>query len=157
MNAVFIVIDHCLHNHLLSAVLFTMGGNADGAPCKFPFTFQGDKYDSCTTQGRDDGYRWCATTEDYDRDKTYGFCPETGRWCSGACTEWQRLRHYLFRYIFTVVNTVFETQASVSVFAEIHFTPMCRVWFPVMCWSTGIPQQAVPVLLVVCQMAMKAF
>ncbi len=25
------------------------------------------------------GYRWCATTEDYDRDKTYGFCPETGQ------------------------------------------------------------------------------
>uniref|UniRef100_A0AAQ6A3J1 72 kDa type IV collagenase n=1 Tax=Amphiprion ocellaris TaxID=80972 RepID=A0AAQ6A3J1_AMPOC len=62
-------------------LLFTLGGNAEGAPCKFPFTFQGEKYDGCTTQGRDDGYRWCATTEDYDRDKTYGFCPETGRWC----------------------------------------------------------------------------
>uniref|UniRef100_A0A669BR54 72 kDa type IV collagenase n=1 Tax=Oreochromis niloticus TaxID=8128 RepID=A0A669BR54_ORENI len=58
-------------------LLFTLGGNAEGAPCKFPFNFQGEKYDGCTTQGRDDGYRWCATTEDYDRDKTYGFCPET--------------------------------------------------------------------------------
>lgn len=65
---------------LVSAVLLTLGGNGDGSPCKFPFTFQGEKYDSCTTQGRDDGYRWCATTEDYDRDKTYGFCPETGGW-----------------------------------------------------------------------------
>lgn len=60
------------------SVLFTLGGNGDGAPCKFPFNFQGESYDSCTTQGRDDGYRWCATTEDYDRDKSYGFCPETG-------------------------------------------------------------------------------
>lgn len=58
--------------------LFTMGGNADGQPCKFPFRFQGTSYDGCTTEGRTDGYRWCGTTEDYDRDKKYGFCPETG-------------------------------------------------------------------------------
>ena len=63
---------------LVPAVLFTLGGNADGAPCKFPFTFQGTVYDGCTTEGRDDGYRWCGTTEDYDRDTKYGFCPETG-------------------------------------------------------------------------------
>lgn len=66
-------------------VLFTLGGNAEGAACKFPFNFQGEKYDGCTTQGRDDGYRWCATTEDYDRDKTYGFCPETGTFSSVVC------------------------------------------------------------------------
>ncbi|XP_041077695.1 72 kDa type IV collagenase-like [Polyodon spathula] len=58
-------------------LLFTLGGNAEGAPCKFPFNFQGTKYESCTTEGRTDGYRWCGTTEDYDKDKTYGFCPET--------------------------------------------------------------------------------
>ncbi|XP_040184680.1 72 kDa type IV collagenase [Rana temporaria] len=58
-------------------LLFTLAGNADGKPCKFPFKFQGNTYDSCTTEGRTDGYRWCATTEDYDKDTTYGFCPET--------------------------------------------------------------------------------
>uniref|UniRef100_A0A8D3DD76 72 kDa type IV collagenase n=1 Tax=Scophthalmus maximus TaxID=52904 RepID=A0A8D3DD76_SCOMX len=68
-------------------VLFTMAGNAEGSPCKFPFTFQGDKYDGCTTQGRDDGYRWCATTEDYDRDKTFGFCPETALSTVGGNAE----------------------------------------------------------------------
>lgn len=70
------------------AVLFTIGGNGEGAACKFPFTFLGDKYDGCTTAGRDDGYRWCATTEDYDRDKTYGFCPETGG--SAHYESWHR-------------------------------------------------------------------
>ncbi|KAG7263174.1 hypothetical protein CRUP_002204 [Coryphaenoides rupestris] len=65
-------------------LLFTLGGNADGAPCKFPFTFQGDKYNECTTAGRDDGYRWCGTTDDYDRDTSYGFCPETDSY--EACT-----------------------------------------------------------------------
>ncbi|KAL4658741.1 72 kDa type IV collagenase-like [Arapaima gigas] len=68
-------------------LLFTMAGNADGAPCKFPFNFQGEKYDSCTTVGRDDGYRWCATTEDYDRDKKYGFCPETAMSTVGGNAE----------------------------------------------------------------------
>lgn len=65
-------VGHCF------AVLFTLGGNAEGAACKFPFTFQGEKYEGCTTSGRDDGYRWCATTDNYDVDKSFGFCPETG-------------------------------------------------------------------------------
>uniref|UniRef100_A0A671W7G9 72 kDa type IV collagenase n=1 Tax=Sparus aurata TaxID=8175 RepID=A0A671W7G9_SPAAU len=68
-------------------LLFTLGGNAEGAPCKFPFNFQGEKYDSCTTSGRDDGYRWCATTEDYDRDKSFGFCPETAMSTVGGNAE----------------------------------------------------------------------
>uniref|UniRef100_A0A8C4ZY64 72 kDa type IV collagenase n=2 Tax=Gadus morhua TaxID=8049 RepID=A0A8C4ZY64_GADMO len=68
-------------------LLFTLGGNADGAPCKFPFTFQGTVYDGCTTEGRDDGYRWCGTTEDYDRDTKYGFCPETAMSTVGGNSE----------------------------------------------------------------------
>uniref|UniRef100_A0A8C2XGG1 72 kDa type IV collagenase n=1 Tax=Cyclopterus lumpus TaxID=8103 RepID=A0A8C2XGG1_CYCLU len=76
-------------------LLFTIGGNAEGAPCKFPFTFQGEKYDACTTQGRDDGYRWCATTEDYDQDKTFAFCPETGM--NSSCGQFLRM-HWSFCY-----------------------------------------------------------
>ncbi|XP_047449711.1 matrix metalloproteinase-9 [Mugil cephalus] len=58
-----------------SELLYTFGGNADGAQCVFPFTFLGEEYDSCTTEGRSDGYRWCATTSNFDKDKKYGFCP----------------------------------------------------------------------------------
>ncbi|KAG7520331.1 matrix metalloproteinase-9 [Solea senegalensis] len=58
-----------------SELLYTFGGNAGGAECVFPFVFQGEEYDSCTTEGRSDGYRWCATTKNFDNDKTYGFCP----------------------------------------------------------------------------------
>ncbi|XP_067324433.1 matrix metalloproteinase-9 [Anolis sagrei] len=58
-----------------SELLFTYGGNGDGEKCVFPFTFDGKSYDSCTTEGRSDGYRWCATTGNFDRDKKYGFCP----------------------------------------------------------------------------------
>lgn len=58
-----------------SELLYTFGGNSDGAECVFPFTFLGEEYDSCTTEGRSDGYRWCATTKNFDTDKKFGFCP----------------------------------------------------------------------------------
>ncbi|MEQ2185094.1 hypothetical protein GOODEAATRI_014725 [Goodea atripinnis] len=57
-----------------SELLYTFDGNAAGAPCVFPFTFLGKEYDSCTTEGRNDGYRWCATTRNFDVDKKFGFC-----------------------------------------------------------------------------------
>lgn len=65
---------------LLLTVLYTFDGNADGAECVFPFVFLGEEYDSCTTEGRSDGYRWCATTSNFDNDKKYGFCPSRGEW-----------------------------------------------------------------------------
>ncbi|EGV97682.1 matrix metalloproteinase-9 [Cricetulus griseus] len=58
-----------------SETLYTEHGNGDGKPCVFPFIFEGRSYSACTTEGRSDGYRWCATTANYDQDKLYGFCP----------------------------------------------------------------------------------
>ncbi|KAF6284549.1 matrix metallopeptidase 9 [Rhinolophus ferrumequinum] len=67
-------VDH-LFGFCPSERLYTQHGNADGKPCVFPFTFEGRSYSACTTDGRSDGYRWCATTANYDQDKLYGFCP----------------------------------------------------------------------------------
>ncbi|KAK5617233.1 hypothetical protein CRENBAI_009965 [Crenichthys baileyi] len=70
-----------------SELLYTFDGNADGAPCVFPFTFLGKEYDSCTTEGRNDGYRWCATTRNFDVDKKFGFCPSRDTAVIGGNSE----------------------------------------------------------------------
>ncbi|KAI7797823.1 matrix metalloproteinase-9 [Triplophysa rosa] len=70
-----------------SELLFTFDGNSNEAPCVFPFVFEGEKYDSCTTEGRNDGYRWCATTANFDKDKQYGFCPNRDTAVIGGNSE----------------------------------------------------------------------
>lgn len=50
-------------------------GTADGEYCKFPFMFNGKEYTSCTNAGRSDGFLWCSTTYNFDKDNKYGFCP----------------------------------------------------------------------------------
>uniref|UniRef100_A0A8C8RHJ4 Macrophage mannose receptor 1 n=1 Tax=Pelusios castaneus TaxID=367368 RepID=A0A8C8RHJ4_9SAUR len=55
--------------------IFTLLGNANGAPCVVPFKYESKWYADCTDAGRSDGWLWCGTTTDYDADKLYGFCP----------------------------------------------------------------------------------
>ncbi|XP_007436108.2 matrix metalloproteinase-9 [Python bivittatus] len=64
-----------LYGFCPSEYLFTFDGNSHGEKCVFPFVFSGKSYKGCTTDGRTDGYRWCATTDNFDQDKKYGFCP----------------------------------------------------------------------------------
>lgn len=55
--------------------MYTLLGNANGAPCAFPFKFEKKWYADCTSAGRSDGWLWCGTTTDYDTDKLFGYCP----------------------------------------------------------------------------------
>ncbi|KAM9332480.1 macrophage mannose receptor 1-like isoform 2-T2 [Pholidichthys leucotaenia] len=57
--------------------VFTLGGNAFGTPCQFPFKFSEKWYAECTKDGRTDKQLWCATVKDYDTEQKWGFCPTT--------------------------------------------------------------------------------
>lgn len=59
---------------LILSVPIVNEGTAHGEPCIFPFLFQDKEYSDCTTDGREDGRLWCATTYDYDQEKKWGFC-----------------------------------------------------------------------------------
>lgn len=81
-----------------SELLYTTGGNSNGKECVFPFVFLGKKYNSCTTEGRSDGYRWCATTDNFDKDKKYGFCPTRDTAVSGGNAEGESC-HFPFVFL----------------------------------------------------------
>lgn len=51
-------------------------GTGEGDPCHFPFIFNGHEYSDCTPIGRD--RPWCSTTENFDRDRKWGFCHDSG-------------------------------------------------------------------------------
>uniref|UniRef100_A0A8C1LC99 Macrophage mannose receptor 1 n=1 Tax=Cyprinus carpio TaxID=7962 RepID=A0A8C1LC99_CYPCA len=64
--------DLCSHGY---QALYTIGGNAFGKPCQFPFKFDDKWYAECIVEGRADGLLWCSTETDYNAERKWGFCP----------------------------------------------------------------------------------
>ncbi|KAL7852225.1 hypothetical protein SRHO_G00180100 [Serrasalmus rhombeus] len=50
----------------------TANGNSKGAPCVFPFFYNGSYHDDCVSFDRPN--RWCSTTDNYTRDGQWGEC-----------------------------------------------------------------------------------
>ncbi|XP_037399274.1 adhesion G protein-coupled receptor E3-like isoform X2 [Pygocentrus nattereri] len=50
----------------------TINGNSAGAPCVFPFLYNGNYYAECVSL--DWSVLWCSTTNNYNRDRKWGEC-----------------------------------------------------------------------------------
>eukprot|EP00929_Paragymnodinium_shiwhaense_P009634 TRINITY_DN11387_c0_g1_i2.p1 TRINITY_DN11387_c0_g1~~TRINITY_DN11387_c0_g1_i2.p1 ORF type:complete len:951 (+),score=185.14 TRINITY_DN11387_c0_g1_i2:67-2853(+) len=55
---------------VVAGTVFTCGGNAEGAACMFPFSYEGVEHTQCTAMDRSDGVKWCIT----DGDDHWGNC-----------------------------------------------------------------------------------
>lgn len=62
----------------------------EGKTCVFPFTLMKNTYTDCTTDGRTDGRKWCATTASYDTDQDWGFCESGDAAFSALGVTWLR-------------------------------------------------------------------
>lgn len=50
----------------------TIGGNADGACCTFPYIYKGVAYWTCTNKNA--SKEWCSVTEVFEIDRKWGYC-----------------------------------------------------------------------------------
>ncbi|XP_053186720.1 macrophage mannose receptor 1-like [Scomber japonicus] len=65
--------------------LYTIGGNAYGQPCMFPFLYKDHWYSDCTKA--DSRVLWCATQTKYENE-LWGFCPTNSKtsWAKHSTT-----------------------------------------------------------------------
>ncbi|KAM7379548.1 hypothetical protein PAMP_005094 [Pampus punctatissimus] len=58
--------------------LYTIGGNANGRPCMFPFLYKNRWYSQCTTFDSSQKRLWCAIETRYEHE-LWGFCPTNSK------------------------------------------------------------------------------
>ncbi|KAM3604663.1 uncharacterized protein V6R79_014470 [Siganus canaliculatus] len=58
--------------------LYTIGGNANGRVCMFPFQYKDSWYSSCTTEDTADKRKWCSVETKYNNE-LWGYCPTNSK------------------------------------------------------------------------------
>ncbi|XP_030627234.1 lymphocyte antigen 75 [Chanos chanos] len=55
-------------------VIHTTDGNSNGAPCEFPFLYNGSWHHDCLPSSSTPSLGWCSTTSNFDKDQKWGTC-----------------------------------------------------------------------------------
>ncbi|CAM4591548.1 unnamed protein product [Leuciscus chuanchicus] len=55
--------------------IYTIGGNAFGRPCHFPFLYEKKWYADCTKVDEQDQRLWCSIEAEYSANQLWGYCP----------------------------------------------------------------------------------
>ncbi|KAG8014277.1 Macrophage mannose receptor 1, partial [Nibea albiflora] len=56
---------------------YTIGGNANGRPCMFPFYYKDKWYSECTDTDHADQRSWCGVETRFGSNELWGYCPST--------------------------------------------------------------------------------
>ncbi|KAK9966427.1 hypothetical protein ABG768_003538 [Culter alburnus] len=95
--------------------IHTLQGNSHGMTCSIPFRYNNKWFWDCTSEGREDRHLWCATTNHYDQDEKWGFCPNS---VSGCNEFWESHPELNACYQFNLYSILTWSQALTSCQAQ---------------------------------------
>ncbi|XP_043107956.1 lymphocyte antigen 75 isoform X2 [Puntigrus tetrazona] len=89
--------------------MHTSGGNSNGAPCEFPFLYNGTWHHSCLPGIGDKNLDWCSTTANYDQQKKWGNCL---KYVEGCINLWEKapVTGHCYQVVSTAVVTWHEAR-----------------------------------------------
>ncbi|KTG47312.1 hypothetical protein cypCar_00030790, partial [Cyprinus carpio] len=89
--------------------MHTSGGNSNGAPCEFPFLYNGTWHHSCLPGTGDKTLDWCSTTANYDLQKKWGNCL---KYVEGCINLWEKapVKGRCYQVVSTAVVTWHEAR-----------------------------------------------
>ncbi|XP_016331932.1 lymphocyte antigen 75-like isoform X1 [Sinocyclocheilus anshuiensis] len=89
--------------------MHTSGGNSNGAPCEFPFLYNGTWHHSCLPGTGDKTLDWCSTTANYDLQKKWGNCL---KYVEGCIDLWEKapVKGRCYQVVSTAVVTWHEAR-----------------------------------------------
>uniref|UniRef100_A0A671PQC5 Phospholipase A2 receptor 1 n=1 Tax=Sinocyclocheilus anshuiensis TaxID=1608454 RepID=A0A671PQC5_9TELE len=95
--------------------IHTLQGNSRGMTCSIPFKYKNKWFWDCTSESREDRHLWCATTNHYDQDEKWGFCPSP---VSGCNEFWESHPELNACYQFNLYSILTWSQALTSCQAQ---------------------------------------